>query len=119
MGILINLMKDKGYATFCQLLDELEQDNFELKWSKKDVEQGVAKLALIQIIEVGKDENNEPVYQKTVQTFGTIFIGAMFCTSFPNKRPILPQQILDNYEEIIIKQNYQLLQQLYLYSPNE
>jgi hypothetical protein len=51
--------------------------------------------------------------KKEVRVYDTVFIGYMFCTSFPQYHPLSLKRAWENLEEIVLKDNRTLLYQLY------
>jgi hypothetical protein len=95
------------------ILNRLERDGFNLNCSRKQVEMGMAHFAVIDNKEEYDKENKSLIRTKEVITYDTISLGYMFCLSFKGKLPLSPKALFDNYEELIINKNKQLLMQLY------
>lgn len=99
----------EAYAIFNSVLDKLEEDGFDLTWSRKGIADGSAKLVVIDIPEEHDNKENKRV----VRTMATVFVGYMFCTSHQDKYPLSADVVLKNYDELIIKKNKVLLIFLY------
>jgi hypothetical protein len=97
---------------FKLILDKLEPLGFELNWSRNHLEKGRYYLATI-VSEFPRDEGIYDDTKKSVVTHDTIFIGYMFCTSFPKYHPLSLKRAWENLEEIVLKDNRTLLYQLY------
>ncbi len=97
---------------FKLILDKLEPLGFELNWSRNHLETPKCYLATI-VSEFPRDPGRYDDTKKTVNVYDTVFIGYMFCTSFPKYHPLSLKRAWENLEEIVLKDNRTLLYQLY------
>lgn len=104
--------KEDNLRYFKLILDKLEPLGFDLRWSRKHLETGKYYLASI-TSEFPRDEGIYDDTKKEVVTHDTIFVGYMFCTSFPKQHPLSLKRAWENLEEIVLKENRTLLKQLY------
>jgi hypothetical protein len=97
---------------FKLILDKLETVGFDLTYSRNHLETGKYYLANI-TSEFPRDEGLYDDTKKSVNVYSTVFIGYMFCTSFPKYHPLSLKRAWENLEEIVLKDNRTLLYQLY------
>jgi hypothetical protein len=119
MHIFIDLDKhyngetDKDNLRYFKLiLDKLEPLGFDLKWSREHLETGKYYLATI-VSEFPRDPGRYDDTNKEVNVYSTVFVGYMFCTSFPKYHPLSLKREWENIEAIVLKDNRTLLYQLY------
>jgi hypothetical protein len=119
MHIYIDLHKKYNGETdednlmyFKLILDKLEPLGFDLKWSREHLITPKYYLASI-TSEFPRDEGRDDDTKKEVVARNTVFIGYMFCTSFPKYHPLSLKRAWENLEEIVLKDNRTLLYQLY------
>jgi hypothetical protein len=93
-------------------LDKLESLWFDLKWSRNHLETGKYYVASI-TSEFPRDEGRYDDTKKEVHVYSTVFIGYMFCTSFPKYHPLSLKRAWENLDDIVLKDNRTLLYQLY------
>jgi hypothetical protein len=120
MHIYISLHKHYNGETdednlkyFKLILDKLEPLGFDLKWSRNHLETGKYNLASITTEfprNPGKDLNDT---NKGVTVYDTVFVGYMFCASFPKYHPLSLKRVYENLDEIVLKDNRTMLYQLY------
>lgn len=114
--------KEDSTKYFYELVDKLEHLGYDSLWSRDEFAKGTAITAII-----GTDflkGNGYPpsgTYKcnKNFTTQDMGFVGAMFCSHSPDKYPLSLKTVLDNFEEIVIKENETLLKILYIKEKKE
>jgi hypothetical protein len=97
---------------FKLILDKLEENGFDLKWSRNHLESGTSRLAII-TSEFPRDPGRDDDTKKEIRTHQSIMAGAMFCTWFKNQHPLSLKRLFHHLDEIVLKDNRMLLRQLY------
>jgi hypothetical protein len=97
---------------FKLILDKLEKNGFHLNWSRKHLESGSDRLAII-TSEFPRDPGRDDDTTKEIRTHQSIMAGAMFCTWFKNQHPLSLKRLFHHLDEIVLKDNRTLLYQLY------
>jgi hypothetical protein len=97
---------------FKLILDKLEENGFDLKWSRNHLETGTSRLAII-TSEFPRDPGRVDDTKKEIRTHESIMAGAMFCTWFKNQHPLSLKRLFHHLDEIVLKDNRILLKQLY------
>jgi hypothetical protein len=84
------------------LCNKLEANGYDLKWSRTQYGTGTAKVGAI------------TTEDKVFRTMESILIGYRFCSSYPGMHPLSSKTLVENFEEIVLKQNQERLNELYV-----
>jgi hypothetical protein len=87
---------------FNLLCKNLEANGYDLKWSRIQYGRGTAKVGTI------------TTEDKVFRTMESILIGYCFCGSHPGMHPLSSKALVENFEEIVLKQNQERLNELYV-----
>ena len=93
--------QDQDYC-FDLLCKKLEANGYDLKWSRIQYGRGTAKVGAI------------TTEDKVFRTMESILIGYRFCSSYPGMHPVSSKSLVQNFEEIVLKQNQEFLNELYV-----
>jgi hypothetical protein len=93
--------KEQDYY-FDLLCKKLEVNGYDLTWSRIQYGRGTAKVGAI------------TTEDKVFRTMESILIGYCFCGSHPGMHPVSSKSLLQNFEEIVLNQNQDLLNEIYI-----
>jgi hypothetical protein len=93
--------QDQDYY-FDLLCKKLEANVYDLKWSRIQYGRGTAKVGAI------------TTEDKVFRTMESILIGYRFCSSYPGMHPVSSKSLVQNFEEIVLKQNQDRLDEMYI-----
>ena len=93
--------KQQNYY-FNLLCKKLKANGYDLSWSRIQYDRATAKVGVI----TTKD--------KVLRTMESILIGYCYCGLHPGMHPLSTKTLVDNYEEVVINQNQERINQLYI-----